>query len=111
MDPRHPTSLPEHGPVVLQAPDSGWSWEAYQQAIAAFTRARGQAPRRISLHPETLEEVLRTRTLHGAEGLTARALGVAEKEEAWLRQLLAHEQEALQVQTVPEQDRATLVLE
>lgn len=49
-----PPLLPPDGDVVIHAPDEGWSWRYYERAIQEFTRARNRAPRRITMHPDTL---------------------------------------------------------
>lgn len=54
MTETEPPRLPPEGDVVVHAPNEGWSWRYYERAIQEFTRARNRAPRRITMHPDTL---------------------------------------------------------
>jgi hypothetical protein len=47
--------IPRRGEAVIPMPSGGWTWETYERAVEAFVRVRGQAPRTITMHPETLE--------------------------------------------------------
>lgn len=106
-----PDALPAPGPVVLQAPPGGWTWAAYERAIQTFTRERGRPPRIVTLHPETLAAVVRTKLVQTEATLIARAVGLLRREEARLTRRLHGRQRSLRVVTAAELDRQTLVLE
>jgi hypothetical protein len=105
-----PTMFAPQGPVVVHAPATGWTWAAYRQAIQTFTRERGQAPRTVTLHPDTLEAVMRTTVLQTEQAIIERAVGALQQEDVRLARRLQDEQ-PLQVITAPEHDRQTIVLE
>jgi hypothetical protein len=106
-----PDAPPAPGPVVLRAPPGGWTWAAYERAIQAFTQERGRPPRIVTLHPETLEAIVRTKLAQTEATLVERAVGLLRREEARLTRLLQGRQRALRVVTAVELDRQTLVLE
>jgi hypothetical protein len=96
-------------PFVVHAPPGGWTPEAYQQAIAQFTRARGRAPRTITMHPETLVAVVRGQVLREAQTVVETVREVvrheAEMVERWLE-----EEHSIRILTSHEHARDTIVM-
>jgi hypothetical protein len=41
------------GRVTVRAPEGGWSREAYDRAIVAYTTERGREPQTATMHPDT----------------------------------------------------------
>jgi hypothetical protein len=114
-----PPAIPASGPVVFRAPASGWSRQAYLEAVQAFVRARGHAPRTITMHPDTFAASMRQTALRGAER-AADALADAARwgEEAaeWVADQLVEPafdriERGLSIATSREHDRNTIVME
>jgi hypothetical protein len=97
--------------VVLSAPSEGWTAASYQAAIEAFTRERGHAPRTITMHPETLAAVVRTKVIQTEQALIERVDEVLEQEAQRLEHWVAGKRQALRVCISQELERGTLVLE
>jgi hypothetical protein len=97
-------------PFVAHAPAGGWTPEAYQQAIARFTRAHGRAPRTITMHPETLVSVVRGRMLHEAQSVVETMREVVRHESQVLERRLEAEERAIRILTSHEHARDTIVM-
>ena len=69
--------IPLDGPVAFRSPRGGWTWQAYNCAVRAFTRARGQAPRTVAIHPQALERLSQTKH-HSASGQAPEAISASE---------------------------------
>jgi hypothetical protein len=69
--------IPLDGPVAFRSPRGGWTWQAYHCAVRAFTRARGQAPRTVTIHPQALERLTQTKH-HPASGQAPEAISASE---------------------------------
>lgn len=114
-----PHSIPPQGPVVFHAPADGWSRQAYLEAVQAFVRARGHAPRTITMHPDTFAEAMRETALRGAawaadvlEDAARRGEEAAEwVAEQVLEPALAQVGSGLRISTSREHDRETIVME
>jgi hypothetical protein len=102
--------IPPQGPVVFQAPPGGWSREAYGTAIQAFTRARGRAPRTITMHPDTLGQVTGMVVRREVEKVVDGVREVVHREEQVVERVLEEVQQAVQIVTSNEHDRTTIVM-
>jgi hypothetical protein len=111
MQERPTQARPSPGPVVLSAPAEGWTSASYQAAIEAFTRERKRAPRTVTMHPETLEAVVRTKVIQTEQALIDRVDAVLEQEAQRLEHWVAGERQSLQVCLSQELERGTLILE
>ena len=51
------TTLPDTAAVqervTVQAPEGGWSREAYDRALSAYAAERGREPQTATMHPDT----------------------------------------------------------
>jgi hypothetical protein len=105
-------TIPPHGPVIFRAPAGGWTWQAYDGAVRAFTRARGHAPRTVTMHPQTLERL--TQSKPGPPGdLAPEAISATEAPpEALGREehVAPAEHAGVRIVTSPDLERDTLVL-
>ena len=119
MPDQPPPTIPAIGPVVFCAPTDGWSREAYLEAVQAFVRARGRAPRTITMHPDTFAAAMRETALRGAERAAdtlADAVRLGEEAVDWIAEqvvepALGRAERGLRIATSHEHDRNTIVME
>jgi hypothetical protein len=102
--------LSEEGPVIFRAPADGWSRETYQQAIREFTEARGRAPATITMHPQTLAAVMRSRVWREAQIVTETVREVVQREAEVLERVLDRDEEEIRVRTDLAHARETIVM-
>ncbi len=102
--------IPAQGPVVFHARASGWSRDTYQGAIREFIRVRGHAPQTVTLHPETLGAVMRTKLLEEVEKAAESVQDVVRHEEQVLQPVLERAKDGFRIVTSREHDRDTIVM-
>jgi hypothetical protein len=103
-------SIPADGPMIFRAPADGWSRETYQQAIRTFTEARGRAPESITMHPQTLAAVMRSRVWREAQMVTETVREAAQREAAVLERKLERDEEVIRIRTDLAHARETIVM-
>ena len=104
--------IPPSGDVVIHAPPEGWSWLYYQRAIQEYTRARGRAPRWITMHPDTLDALNRHLSTGQAKPSAPILTGRERPPASEARRAAGStpESAALTIATRPDHDRTTIVL-
>lgn len=93
------------GPVVFHAPASGWSRDTYQGAIREVIRVRGHAPQTVTLHPETLGAVMRTKLLEEVEKTAEMVQAAVRHEEQVLQPVLERAKDGFRIVTSRDHDR------